>query len=191
MAPRETITGTISSAAFDDHQFVVGCWPSTSIGPIRDVMWRRPDGSRTLLVGSDEEAAFITSIYEFDEVIVDALSVESDGRTTRVVSPVVELDLVAGRARRIPLRRPLWFTRRIEAPIARALMGVETWGTSPRGATEWYQASAWRWVVSGACRVRGVDRGGPSKLASPMGVGFSEPPPRPSIVSVRVTIDRP
>ncbi len=186
------VAGTISSAAFaGGHRFVVGHWPTSPLGPLADVMWTDPDDRRTLVVASHDGAEFIGSIYEFDEVSIEPLRVESDGRRTTVGATRFRLDLVGGRLRPVPLRRPLAVTRWVEAPLARALMGVETYGTSPTGAREWYQTRGWRWVSSGSAQVDGVNLGGPQRFERPVGVGFSEPPPRPSIVAVRVTIELP
>jgi hypothetical protein len=70
-------------------------------------------------------------------------------------------------------------------------MGVEVHGTSPRGAEEWYQARAWRWIASGAVRIGGEDQGPIGPPVPPLGVGFSEPPRRrPSITDVEVRIVR-
>lgn len=187
---RQVVAGTISSAGFGSgDRFVVGCWPVSPVGPICDVMWAAPDDRRVLLASSSEAAAFISAIYRFDEVRVVPLEVHSDGRRTTVASESLELELIGGRCRPVPFPRPLWTTRFVEAPIARALMGVETYGTSPTGAREWYQSRGWRWVADGRGRLDGVELGRPVRLSSPLRVGFSEPPSRPSIVSVRVTID--
>jgi len=184
------VRGTISSAGFGSgDRFVVGHWPVSPIGPFGDVMWATPAGERILLVGSDEAAAFVGSIYRFDRVDVAPLAVRSDGRRTTARSERLRIELVGGRARRVPGPRPLALTRHVEAPIARALMGVETYGTSPTGVPEWYQARAWRWVRDGKASIDGRDLGPPGPLHRPMRVGFSEPPRRPSIVSVQVTID--
>lgn len=152
-------------------------------------MWADADDLRRLLVADDHTAEYITSIYQFDEVSVGRLEVESDGRRTTVSGHGLEIELVGGRQRPIPFRRPLLVTRFLERPIARGLMGVETYGTSPTGAREWYQTSGWRWVRSGRASLHGVDLGPPQPIDRPLGVGFSEPPPKPSIVSVRVTIE--
>lgn len=187
---RQRVVGTISSAGFaGGHRFVVGSWRVTPIGPFCDVMWADPSSHRTLLASSDEAAGFITSIYDFDEVRTLALSVTSDGRTTRVDSDVLRLWLEGGRLRPLPLPRPLWFTRYAEAPIARLLMGVHTCGVAPSGAREWYQTTGWRYVRSGGAVLNGEDLGPPGSPRPPLRVGFSEPPPKPSIVSVRVTIE--
>jgi hypothetical protein len=189
---RVAVRGTISSAGFaDGNRFVVGCWEESPLGPMADVMWGTPEGQRVLLAPSTEMADFITSIYDFDEVRIGPLDVRSDGRRTTVAGHGIELDLVGGRRRPVPVPRPLAVTRWIEGPIARALMGVETFGTSPRGATEWYQTRGWRWVASGSGRLHGRDLGPVGTIDPPLHVGFSEPPPRPSIVSVHVTIDLP
>lgn len=189
---RVHVRGVISSAGFaGGHRFVVGHWPESPIGPFGDVMWATPDGTRTLLVASAAARDFITAIYHFDHVQLGPLRTESDGHTTTAVGHGFELQLVGGRRRPLPPRRPLAFTRFVERPIARALMGVETHGTSPGGAVEWYQATGWRWVESGRATLSGADLGPPGPVDPPMGVGFSEPPTRPSIVSVRVTIDLP
>ncbi len=190
--PNVRVAGTISSAAFDDgHRFVIGHWPTSPIGPMCDIMWATPDDERILLAPRDDVADFITSIYEFDDVRVGPLAVRSDGRQTQASGHGIELELVGGRLRPIPFRRPLALTRYVEAPIARALMGVNTYGTSPTGAREWYQARGWRWVVDGKASLDGRHLGQPKPIERAVGVGFSEPPPRPSIVSVTVAIDLP
>ena len=194
LSGRVVVRGTISSAGFrTGDRFVVGHWPESPIGPMHDVMWATPDDRRILLAPTRPAADFITSIYDFDEVRVGPLDVNADGRRTRVDGHGVELELVGGRRWPLPLppRRPLRFTRGVEAPIARRLLGVETFGVSPLGATEWYQATGLRWVVDGFGRIDGVDIGPPGRVERPVRVGFSEPPARPSIVAVRVTIDLP
>lgn len=189
---RWVVEGYISSAGFGrGDRIVVGHWPVSPIGPFGDVMWATPDDERILLAPSDEAAAFITAIYEFDSVRVGPLEVSSDGRTTVVSAAQLRLHLEGGRLRPVPIRRPLALTRFIEGPIAKLLMGVDAYGTSTTGAREWYQTRGWRWVTRAAGSVAGEDLGPPGPFAAPIGVGFSEPPRRPSIVAVRVTIELP
>jgi hypothetical protein len=189
---RVVVEGTISSIGFDSgDRFVVGCWPRSPLGPIADVMWATAMGVRVLLAPNAAIADFVTSIYRFDEVRVGSLSVERELDQVRARGLGIDLELVGGRHRPVPIRRPLWVTRAIEAPIARALMGVKTFGVSPTGAREWYQTTGWRWIIDGRGSVDGRDLGSLGPIEPPVGVGFSEPPRRPSIVSVRVTIDLP
>lgn len=183
----DVVRGTISSASFGDEQIVVGCWSNSPIGPIGDVMWSRPDGSRWLLTSSQREADFICSIYAFDDVRLGPLRVTSDGTTTVVDGQGLAIELVGGRAIRLP-PRPRWFTRWCEAPVAKAVMGVHTYGTSPLGRREWYQATALRWVRHARATVDGIHYGNAAPLARPMKVGFSDPPRSPSIVTVKVAI---
>jgi starvation-inducible DNA-binding protein len=191
-ARRSVVRGTISSAGFEaGHRFVVGHWPVSPIGPMADVMWITGQDERILLVHRKDVADFITSIYEFDEIRVAPLSVQCDNRRLRVRGHGVELELLGGGRRPVPIRRPLAVTRFVEAPIARALMGTRTYGISPTGAREWYQTSGWRWVVGGSVTVDGRDLGPPRPIERPVGVGFSDPPRRPSMVSVKVTVELP
>jgi hypothetical protein len=181
------VKGTISSAAFAGQQFVTGCWFSSPVGPIGDVMWSLPDGTRRLLTSSQNAADLICDIYEFDDVCIAPLDVLSDGLVTSVSGHGLDLELRGGFAWLLP-PRPLWVTRWIEAPAARALMGVNAYGVSPRGRREWYQARSLRWVQSGRASLNGVELGEPQSFSRPMEVGFSDPPKRPSIVSLSVTI---
>jgi hypothetical protein len=191
MITKESVVGTISALAFESgDQFVVGCWKQTPVGPFSDVMWLDADNNRTLLASSGEAADYITTIYEFDRVEVVEFAANAGRRTTAVVAGDLELRLQGGVRRPVPIRRPRLLTQLIEAPIARRLMGVEVYGTSPTGAREWYQSTGWSWVKGGSGRHRGHDLGSMVELDRPMGVGFSNPPPRPAIVSVRVAIRR-
>lgn len=183
------IRGSISSAGFaGGNRFVVGHWERSPIGPFGDVMWGTPDGQRILLAGNQKVADFVTSIYNFDDVRIGDLKTESDGRVTTVEGLGLNLHLSGGIARVIPFSRPLSFTRFVERPLAKFLMGVETFGTSSRGVSEWYQAKQWRWVKSGTAVLDGNNLGELSNFSQPIEVGFSEPPSKPAIVSLQVAI---
>jgi hypothetical protein len=105
--------------------------------------------------------------------------------------PALTLHLRTGRrALRLP-PRPLWFTRWVERPGAWTLMGVRTWGTSPTGVQEWYQARACRFVTEASALLDGTDLGPRASLRPACGFGFSESPARPSIVEVRPTLGVP
>ena len=187
----EYVVGTISSVAFaSGDQFVIGCWQQTPVGAMSDVMWLDASGTRTLIASSEAAADYITGIYEFDEVKVADLDSSCSRRSTMVRGAGLALHLRSGRRIRFPRRRPLSITRLVEAPIARRLVGVEVYGTTPTGAREWYQAAALSWVGSAIGTIGGDDLGSVVEVTRPMGVGFSNPPVRPSIVSIRVAIQR-
>jgi len=150
-------------------------------------MWSRPDGKRVLLVGSQDLGRFITAVYRFDAVERVAIDGQVDGATVRVSAGDLDLTLHGGRAWPIPMARfrgrPLG--RRVEAPLARLLLGVRTSGTSPTGVDEWYRADQYRRVVEGRATLAADDLGALCGFGHPTGFGFSEPPRRPAVARVR------
>lgn len=156
-----------------------------------DVMWARPDGERILLAPDDTVARFVTAIYAFDRVEVVPFSVGTHHRRLDLRAGGLQLRLLAGRGLPIPGPRPTFVTRRIEGPVARALLDVRTYGVSPTGVREWYRASRWRPLTRAAASLDGGSLGALGPLWPPLGVGFSEPPRRPSWVDVRPRLHDP
>lgn len=156
-------------------------------------MWARPDGSRVLLADRAGTAAFVSAVYAFDEVCVVPFTVSRDVRSIDVVAGPLQISLRASIGWRLPplALRPPWATRVIEAPIARLAMGVHAYGVSPAGVREWYRALAWRPVVAGAAALDGASLGELGPVDPPLGVGFSEPPRRPSMVMIRPLLEDP
>lgn len=192
VAEPTSVRGTISSVAFESgDRFVVGNWHHSPVGRLGDVMWVTTDGTRRLLVNDDRAAEFITAIYAFDEVHVAPLTVDGDATHTSVDGHGLLISMTGGRRRPIPFPRPRWVTRWIEAPIARRLMDVETYGASPTGVREWYQSRGWCWITEASGTHHGADLGAVVPIRKPVGVGFSDPPERPSIVTVHVAIHPP
>jgi len=186
------VEGTISSVAFaSGDRFVIGCWLQSPIGPFNDIMWIDGSGLRTLIVGTQDSADFISNIYNFDHIMLMALNVESSGAITSVKSEDLDIQVNGGRLRALLPPRPLGVTRYVEAPLARWLMGVETYGCSPTGVTEWYQARGWRRVRSATARWGSRDLGELVEDIRPLAVGFSNPPKLASIVPIKVTIEYP
>lgn len=189
---RYPMQGIIAGTGFaSGDRVVVGHWAASPIGPFSDVMWARPSGERLLYVADERAGRFITAVYEFDRVEVGPLEVEGDDRKLAVRGADLELRLAGGWARRLPGPRPAWVTRYLEAPVARGLMGVRTYGVSPTGVREWYRASGWRWLETAAGSLRGQDLGAMAPVEPAAGFGFSEPPRRPSITAVRPLLEDP
>lgn len=196
---RHRMEGIIASCGFaSGDRVVVGQWARSPIGPMADVMWAAPDGTRTLFAPTDGVASFVTAVYDFDEVVVGPLATSGDGRSIRVAiggdGPGARRTVRMGASPgwHLPLRRrPPWFTRWVEAPVARAVMGVQPYGVSPHGVREWYQATTWRPVTSARATLGDDDLGAPAPIDPPCRFGFSEPPPRPSIVEVRPLLEDP
>jgi hypothetical protein len=186
--PRYGLSGSIASAAFTSgHGFVIGLWDESPLGPMSDVMWRSPDGKRVLLVPTPRVGRFISAVYRFDAVEAVPVTCHWDGPVLRVVAGDIVLALRAGRRWAIPLPRLRGLApfRWVEAPIARRLLGVRTFGSSPTGVFEWYRADQYRSLVVGHASWAGTDLGPLTPFDRPTGFGFSEPPRRPAVVRVR------
>ena len=172
---------------------MVGTWRTSPVGPLDDLMWARPDGRRLLLVATEEGAGYVSSVYGFDEVVVGPLRVRLEGRFLHLRAPDLDLELhlTAGRGIALPWARPAWFTRWVEAPIARRLLGVRVYGVSPSGVQEWYRAVSFRRIVAGWASIDGRDLGRLGPVDPPAGFGFSEPPRFPSMVGVQPLLEWP
>jgi hypothetical protein len=166
---------------------VVGYWERSPIGPFADVMWATPDGQRRLLVPSGAAGAFVSAVYTFDRVDVVPLVAALAGAELDVTAGDVRLHVTGGRGWRIPfapLRTPA-VTRWVEAPVAHALVRVQTYGTSPTGVREWYRADEYRPVAAARATVAGRDLGPLRPRWKAAAFGFSEPPRRAAMVRVR------
>ena len=172
---------------------MVGTWSTSPLGCLDDLMWARPDGRRLLLASTMEAVRYVSGVYGFDEVVVSPLRVDLGGRFLDLQAPGLglELHLAAGRALAVPWPRPAWFTRWVEGPVARRLLGVNTYGVSPSGVREWYRAVSIRRVTSGWASVDGQDLGRLGPIDPPAGFGFSEPPRFPTMVGVHPLLEDP
>ncbi|MYJ48760.1 MAG: hypothetical protein F4070_14225 [Acidimicrobiales bacterium] len=187
----ETLRGSITSVGFDSgHRFVIGDWRHSPIGPFADIMWALPDGRRVLL-GDATVAAYVVSVYPFDEVRDQAVTAERAGRSYTARSHGLKLDMKIGLATLRPPPRPRWITATVENWCARKLLGVRTHGTSPTGVVEWYRTRSARRVVAATASLDRVDLGSLAPLDRPLGFGFTEPPRQPSHVRLRVDLRRP
>ena len=190
----DELDGTISNVAFaSGDRFVIGQWARSPIGPMNDVMWARPDGTRVLLVDRPEAQRFITAVYRFDAVSVTEIRCTASPNMVEVSAGTVELMLRTGRHWPIPLARlrRLTLFRAVEAALARLLLGVRTYGVSPTGVHEWYRADGYRRVVSAEGSVDGRPLGALVRFHPAAGFGFSEPPRRAAVVRVKPRLDDP
>jgi hypothetical protein len=189
---RWSLTGFIASAGFaSGDRIVVGQWTDSPLGPLTDVMWARPDGERVLLVPDQPAADFITSLYEFDRVELVPVTAGGGERWLEMAAGPLEMQLKAAAGWRVPFPRPPAFTRFVEAPIARALLGVNVYGTTSSGVREWYRADEHRRVLTGWATADGRDLGALGPVTPPCRFGFSDPPRGPSIVAVRPLLEDP
>lgn len=172
---------------------MVGSWASSPVGAFTDVMWATPSGRRVLLVPSRRAGRYVSAVYGFDAVEVVPVAATAGGRALDVHAGDVRLHLELGPGWRIPLAwlRPPAVTRWVEGPIARALLGVRTYGVSPSGVREWYAADEYRRVAAARASVAGRDLGRMETRWAAAGFGFSEPPRVPAVVRVRPVLEDP
>ena len=191
---RGRIAGVGSSSGV---RVVVGWWHESPFGAFGDAMVERADGHRVLLAPSDEVAALVSGTYVFDEVRVEAFTVDAVDSAWAVSSPSLALRLSVGG--RMPLgrllrvvppvlaRSPAWAT--LVDPVARVAMdGVRTRGVAREGRREFYGATDVHEVTSLEGRLDGIPLGDLRTVSPPCRFGFSSTPRHPSVVDVVTTI---
>lgn len=187
----ERFDGHIMGAAFaSGHRIVVGRWFSSPFGGFSDVMWRDPDGRRTLMASDDAASSFITRHYSFEEVRVTPVEIFRSRDHIRVRAERIALDLTLaapGPASTILRLQPRglrtnrgWI--RVQDTVGRPVLGpllfgggsTHLVGRTRAGTREWYAIHDFR---------RGQGRGaledrdlGPVGPCPPAGFGFSEFP---------------
>lgn len=195
MPRRFELVGCIASAGFGPleqrHRITIGHWDGGPLGPMIDVMWATPDGTRRLLADTKATADLVAAVYEFDEVEVVPITATRSRRVLGVSAGELRVEMAAGTPWALPPMwlRPLWVTRVVEAPIARAAFGVSAYGTSTSGVREWYRATQVRRVERASATLNGADLGRLGPVTPALGVGFSEPLTFPSMVLVRPVLE--
>ena len=174
----ETLAGSITSVGFSSgHRFVVGHWPESPIGAFADIMWARPDGSRALLA-AEKAAAFVTSVYPFDEVEVQKVLVAVEERRLTVRARDLRLSLALGRlVVPFPPPAPAWSPARSRTCAPTPSSGPGPRGVSPTGVSEWYRTRSLRWVSEASASLHGESLGPMGTVRRPLGFGFTDPPP--------------
>ncbi|WP_166389234.1 hypothetical protein [Nocardioides ochotonae] len=182
-------------------RIVVGHWHDTPMGAFSDAMVETATGHRVLLAPRPEVADFIAATYSFDEVRVEAFTVEVTGAGTgsrwQVRSPSLELDLAVGgptllgRLLALVPRRlataPAWCA--LTDPVARVLLrGVRTRGSAGGGRREYYGATGVRRILSASGTWQGADLGALAPVDPPPRFGFSSTPRRPAVTDVVTTV---
>lgn len=197
MTRRVRLEGSITASGFaSGDRIVAGVWTSGPLGPMVDVMWARPNGSKILIAPSSEVADFVAGVYDFDSIEVAAIAVRRSRAELQLRAGSLELQATAGR--RHPLfglrprflrRSPAWV--RVEDVVLRPLVGryalggargVRAYGRTPGGVREWYCVDSYRPLVDARAWLDGVDLGPMSPLDPPVRFGISEFPLRPAMV---------
>lgn len=206
MSGWDRFVGLIAAGGFEGHAVVVGCWRSSPLGQIVDVMWVDPSGCRTLLAPRPDVAERIAGMYDFDEVMVTEVRGGWDGERIDVTAGPLHVQLDAGprdwrswvfATRPRVLREQPWWVA-VEDAVARPLVGrfiggaegVRAAGVAPGGMRECYAAADWRRVRSGALRVASWRSRVLGNLPGDLGVGLSSFPRRPAVTHCTTLVER-
>jgi len=177
---------------------VIGRWPVSPFGPVADAMVEDPAGRR-VFIGQDEAlAAYVSSIYSFDDVMVGPVDCERSPGRLRFRGGPLRLDVTLGRRdglgwalHAVPHRvatNETWV--KFTDVLARGLLrGVRTRGITP-GGTELYAATDRHRVTAIDGSWSNTDLGDLGDVDPPVRFGFSSTPRQPSIVEVTTTVHR-
>ncbi|MFG3284470.1 hypothetical protein [Streptomyces sp. NPDC048111] len=177
---------------------VVGHWPRSPFGPFADVMLERADGRRTLLAPTAATAAYVSSVYHFDEVRTVDVAVRVRDGVWHVAAGPLDLRFTVGRRgalglalRAVPrplARMPLWAA--VSDAPARLMAGVRTRGSSRPGCRQWYAAGDLVPISTARVRLDGDDLGPLAPVSPPVRFGFGSAPAAPALVRVFSTVER-
>lgn len=203
---RVVLRGSIAGAGFaSGDRFVVGLWASGPLGPMTDVMWAKPDGTRVLLAPSEDVGAFVSAVYNFDMTKIVSISVREGRDGFSLEAGPLALEITAGRPRWVfrlrprLLRRSLLWVRMEDALLRRVVgrlvlggaEGVRAFGTTTAGVKEWYRIDGYQPIVAASASLDGRDLGALRPLRPKLGFGFSEFPIRPAIVRCSPVLEGP
>ncbi|MEV7397234.1 hypothetical protein [Aeromicrobium sp. NPDC092404] len=173
-------------------RLVVGVWDESPFGPFADVMVEDASGRRTLLAARQAVADFVSSVYAFDDVRVEPVSVEQ-GDEWSVHTRSLQLRFTPGpRLWVAPLlglvppglrRTETW--AKMCSPVAGLVMpGVRTHGSAGNGRTEWYAAKDVRRLVDARATWEGEELGALCPVEPPVHFGFASSPATPTLTAL-------
>ena len=184
----DVFKGRISSCAFTSgDRVVIGDWHESPLGRFTDIMWANRDGKRTLIAPNQEVADYVNSMYEFEETIIEEISINNSERQLSLNSGTMNFDLKWNRGWPIPFKRSLFFIATVELFFAKLFFGTKTHGTTNNQRKEWYAIDRVSKITSASGKISGQDLGEMTDM-SPCKFGFSEAPKKPSSCEVRTHI---
>lgn len=196
-AVRQRFVGEICGfGTTSGRRVVIGRWPMSPFGSFADAMVEDACGQRTLIAPTEELAAYVGGVYEFDDVVVaPVVSTREPGSLRFEGGPLIARVEVGARGalgwllRVVPravATSPRWASM-VDPLARRAVRGVRTRGTSV-GGDEFYGATDCHRVVGVEATWAGTDLGALADVDPPVRFGFSSTPRRPSIVAVTTTV---
>ena len=137
-------TGTASGV-----RLVLGAWSASPLGTFADAMVEEADGRRVLVAPSHAVATYVSSVYSFDEVVVEPIGIVRTPGGLALLCSVLSVELAIGGRDLLgrvlhSLPRALSTSPRWAAavdPICRVVLhDVRTRASTP-GAEEFYAAT--------------------------------------------------
>ena len=181
--------GRITSSAFESgDRIVVGAWNESIFGKFTDIMWAKKDGTRVLIAPTQEIADYVTAMYSFDKVIIEALSTSLSERSISVECDTMSLEFSWNRGFAIPFKRSLLFIQTVELFFAKLIFSTRTYGITKDNRQEWYAIDRVSHITNAKAIIDGENVGEFTPMKEPCKFGFSEAPRKPSSCEVRTHI---
>jgi len=183
--------GRITSSGFESgDSLVIGDWIESPLGAFTNIMWSKPDGTRVLISPSPDHANFVSSLYDFDEVVVTEIIVKRKMKMVSIKTDYIEASMSWGVLFPLPIPRPLWFISSIENIFGKTFFGSSTYGIARDGSREWYSIRGISRVFNAEAKAPDSDFGKIAKTSFSKPFGFSSPPKTPTSIIVNSYIDR-
>ena len=183
--------GRITSSGFESgDSLVIGDWLESPLGAFTNIMWSKPDGNRVLLSPSPQHADFVSSLYDFDEVLVTDIIVNRKRKTISIKTDHLQVSMSWGVSFPLPIPRPLWFISSIENIFGKIFFGSSTYGIARDGSREWYSIRGISRVFHAVAKTPYSNFGKIGKTSFSKPFGFSSPPKTPTSMKVNSHIDR-
>ena len=185
----DVFEGRITSMGFSSgHRFVIGQWSSTPFGAFNDIMWVTPNQERILICDDEKIAAYISSMYTFEDVTIQPISIEQKPTGLHVQTNSIDLSLKWNKGFTIPFRRSLFFIQNVETWFAKIFFNTKTYGITNNHRKEWYMINHLSKVIECEGYMNDETLGTLSNIDETCGFGFSDPPRKPSSVLVKTHI---
>jgi uncharacterized membrane protein len=181
--------GRITSSGFQTgDRIVVGAWKSSPFGDFTDIMWAKPDGTRILIAPNQEIADYVTDMYSFDDVLLEEIDAEEEGRNLKVKCKTMRLEFSWKKGFAIPFKRSLLFIATVELFFAKLIFSTRTYGLTRNNRQEWYAIDRVSNLSHASANIDGEDKGKMTPMNQPCKFGFSEAPKKPASCEVRTHI---
>ena len=185
----DVFQGRITSCGFESgDRIVVGDWITSPFGKFTDIMWATKEGKRILIAPNNQISDYVQSLYTFDEVVVEEISVTNFEGGMKLTSESLNLEYRWSRGWTIPFSRSLFFIATVESLFAKLFFGTRTHGVTKNGREEWYAIDRISSITNASAIINSQDAGGKRPMKEPCKFGFSEAPKKPSSCEVRTHI---